>query len=405
MAGLNAAWVTANYPDILAAQEHVRQASQEQVQVPHLSFFTGEQAAEIEAMTAQIIPTDETPGAREARCVYFIDRALATFVSQQPAHLHCKGCRICRPRRRQLSLAMRQQVLGARLAAQQLQGAHCHREDAVLQGGPQAHDHRDVLCSARRMGAATTRLGWNVIGLRRLAELQTAVRLLRRREANRAARPEGEGEQCQWFSIRRPTEVDFVVIGSGAAGGIMAKELSVAGFSVVLLEQGGPGAVWSRAGITTRTSWLNMFPPSADERLLSDPQLQPNTFRPNEQRERPCPATRRRRLRARRRDRDLWCQQLASSAVRVPGSNARGHHRGDRARGLADKLRGSRADYYTKAEWELGVSGLRVDSPLFAPMSKPYPVPPLPPKASGALLKVAATKLGASRWYRTSPPF
>ena len=34
------------------------------------------------------------------------------------------------------------------------------------------------------------------------------------------------------------TEVDFVVIGSGAAGGIMAKQLSQAGFSVVVLEQG-----------------------------------------------------------------------------------------------------------------------------------------------------------------------
>ena len=33
-------------------------------------------------------------------------------------------------------------------------------------------------------------------------------------------------------------KVDFVIIGSGAAGGIMAKELSIAGFSVVVLEQG-----------------------------------------------------------------------------------------------------------------------------------------------------------------------
>jgi len=40
------------------------------------------------------------------------------------------------------------------------------------------------------------------------------------------------------------TEVDFVVIGSGAAGGIMAKQLSQAGFSVVVLEQGG----WSKYG-------------------------------------------------------------------------------------------------------------------------------------------------------------
>ena len=37
----------------------------------------------------------------------------------------------------------------------------------------------------------------------------------------------------------RPNErVDFVIIGAGAAGGVMAKELSTAGFSVVVLEQG-----------------------------------------------------------------------------------------------------------------------------------------------------------------------
>jgi choline dehydrogenase-like flavoprotein len=37
------------------------------------------------------------------------------------------------------------------------------------------------------------------------------------------------------------TEVDFVIVGSGAGGGIMVKRLSVAGFSVVVLEQGGWG--------------------------------------------------------------------------------------------------------------------------------------------------------------------
>jgi choline dehydrogenase-like flavoprotein len=50
--------------------------------------------------------------------------------------------------------------------------------------------------------------------------------------------------------------------------------------------------------------------------------------------------------------------------------------------------------YYTQAEWEMGISGLRVSSPFVAPMSKDYPVPPVPLKASGALFEVAAKKLG-----------
>jgi gluconate 2-dehydrogenase gamma chain len=49
------------------------------------SFFTASEAADVEAVAAQIIPTDDTPGAREAGVVQFIDRALATFLSQLAA--------------------------------------------------------------------------------------------------------------------------------------------------------------------------------------------------------------------------------------------------------------------------------------------------------------------------------
>ena len=87
--GLNAAWVAANYPGILAAQEHV-QKSAKAGQTPHLGFFTAEQAPEVEAMAAQIIPTDDTPGAKEARCLYFIDRALTTF-SRNSQQAYLKG--------------------------------------------------------------------------------------------------------------------------------------------------------------------------------------------------------------------------------------------------------------------------------------------------------------------------
>ena len=48
-------------------------------QPPTFAFFTPEQATAVEAIATQIIPTDDTPGAREARVVSFIDRALVTF--------------------------------------------------------------------------------------------------------------------------------------------------------------------------------------------------------------------------------------------------------------------------------------------------------------------------------------
>lgn len=71
-AGLLALW-----PQILAAQEHARHAAA----TPGAAFtyFDHATAAEVEAIAAQIIPTDDTPGAREAGVIYFIDHALSTF--------------------------------------------------------------------------------------------------------------------------------------------------------------------------------------------------------------------------------------------------------------------------------------------------------------------------------------
>jgi gluconate 2-dehydrogenase gamma chain len=50
-----------------------------------ISLLSAGEAADIEAVASQIIPTDDLPGAREAGVVYFIDRALATFLSQLAA--------------------------------------------------------------------------------------------------------------------------------------------------------------------------------------------------------------------------------------------------------------------------------------------------------------------------------
>ena len=187
------------------------------------------------------------------------------------------------------------------------------------------------------------------------------------------------------------TEVDFVVIGSGAAGGIMAKELAVAGFSVVVLEQGGPGA-YGHEQDYSKDELLNMYPPGPTDRLMSDPVRQPNTFRRNDQED------------AVRGSSRYGCV-LGGGTVTYGGSSWRhlpyefneATHEGTIAgTGLADwpVTYAELEPYYTKAEWEMGISGLRVDSPFFAPMSKPYPLPPLPLKASGALLTAAAAKLG-----------
>jgi gluconate 2-dehydrogenase gamma chain len=61
-----------------ATHAHTAVASPEPLK---FEFFTPQEAAEVEAMASRIIPSDETPGAKEAGVVYFIDRALVTFAA------------------------------------------------------------------------------------------------------------------------------------------------------------------------------------------------------------------------------------------------------------------------------------------------------------------------------------
>lgn len=89
--GLGSAWLASRWPAILDAQEHAHRAAESEAPA-RFEFFSPEQAVEIEAMTAQIIPTDDTPGAREARSVYFIDRALTTF-DRSKQTLYTEGLR------------------------------------------------------------------------------------------------------------------------------------------------------------------------------------------------------------------------------------------------------------------------------------------------------------------------
>ncbi|MEI7791591.1 MAG: gluconate 2-dehydrogenase subunit 3 family protein [Alphaproteobacteria bacterium] len=79
----SAAWLTANWPAQVAAAEKAQAMGS-------FTYFTREQAADVDAMAAQIYPTTDTPGAREAQVIYFIDLALVTF-AQDKQDVYAKG--------------------------------------------------------------------------------------------------------------------------------------------------------------------------------------------------------------------------------------------------------------------------------------------------------------------------
>lgn len=67
----------ATLADIAQAQQHAHSAAASKATFRYLSAAA---ASEIEALAVQIIPSDDgTPGAKEAGCIHFIDRALETF--------------------------------------------------------------------------------------------------------------------------------------------------------------------------------------------------------------------------------------------------------------------------------------------------------------------------------------
>ncbi len=74
---VGAGWLVANWPALVSAAEHAHQAANSSN--PVLEVLTAEQARELDALTACLIPSDDTPGAHEAGVVYFIDRALKTY--------------------------------------------------------------------------------------------------------------------------------------------------------------------------------------------------------------------------------------------------------------------------------------------------------------------------------------
>ena len=179
--------------------------------------------------------------------------------------------------------------------------------------------------------------------------------------------------------------VDFLVVGAGAAGGVVAKELAIAGFRVVVLEQGP----YLREKDYSHDEIKYTFQPG----LTNDPKLQPITYRKSEtDQARPMKAIE-------------YGRQVGGGSVHFTANYWRFHESDFHERSLCGEVSGADlrdwpityADlepYYTKAEYELGISGLAGANPFEAPRSKPYPLPPMPVKSSGILFERATRSLG-----------
>ena len=189
------------------------------------------------------------------------------------------------------------------------------------------------------------------------------------------------------FTTTFPTrdEVDFVIVGSGSAGGIIAKELSAAGHSVVVLEQ-GPHL---QATDFTHDEW------GIDHNYdmkWSTRQGYPQTFRKSENEEAEL--------------RDSVCgyaHNVGGSSVHFSGNFWRFRPIDFIEASVRGAIEGTNftdwpityedlEPYYTKVDWEIGVSGLQ--GPWDPPRSREYPCPPMPIKGSDVLLERAAKQLG-----------
>lgn len=179
-----------------------------------------------------------------------------------------------------------------------------------------------------------------------------------------------------------PSEtVDFVIVGSGAAGGVLAKELSTRGHSVVVLEQ-GPRRTASDFKHDELDIWI-------EGKLLAST---PFSWRRKENEEaRPGGGGL------------IYSAGVGGSSVHMTANFWRFRPIDFNERSVLGAVPGaSLADwpityeelepYYTKVDWEVGVSG--TPGPSDAPRSRPYPLPPLPVKSSGVLLERAAKQLG-----------
>ena len=80
----SAGWITLNWPAIASAAEHAGHTAPDSDAPPTaIKTLTKAEAADVDAIANLIVPGGATPGARDARVIYFIDNALGSFFAAQ----------------------------------------------------------------------------------------------------------------------------------------------------------------------------------------------------------------------------------------------------------------------------------------------------------------------------------
>ncbi len=186
---------------------------------------------------------------------------------------------------------------------------------------------------------------------------------------------------------------DAVVIGSGAGGGIVAKELAVAGMKVVLLERGH----WVTPAECRKDDLRNQRTSVLGASFGPDDARNPRVYVDEGGRETIVYPSR---------------GPYHNNAMCVGGGTAsygamawRFMAQDFRLKSVYGAVEGSTLEdwpisyddlepFYEKAEYEIGVSGDVEPDPFKAPRRRPLPMPPLPPNLEYRILKPAALRLG-----------
>ena len=187
--------------------------------------------------------------------------------------------------------------------------------------------------------------------------------------------------------------VNAIVVGAGAGGGIVAKELSISGMSVVLFERG---------------KWATYDDTDTDELISQRTTVLGNAYGPDDERYRRVVVNRDGSTSIVLPSEGGYNNNAAcvgSGTVSYGAMAWRFMEEDFKLKTIYGHVEGSTlADWpityhdlepcYEKAEWEIGVAGDDTQNPFAPPRNKPQPMPPFSNNKEARILLEAAKRLG-----------